>query len=88
MDTVQCVNPKIPALQRDISTLGKDRIKNRISGSKDYTKWAVIMGGSYADGQNGSSIKAECSELYIMLCDTYSYSASNCIPSSLSISQK
>ena len=74
MDTVQCVNPKLPALQRGISTLGKSIIQNRTSGSKDYTKWAVIMGGSYADGLSGSSIKTECSEIYTMLCNTYSYS--------------
>lgn len=32
------------------------------------------MGGSYVEGPNGSSIKTECSEIYTMLCDTYSYS--------------
>lgn len=74
MDTIKCINPKISSTQPTLNIYGREIVQNRNSTNKDYTKWAVILGGSYADGLNGSSIKAECSELYITLSDTYSYS--------------
>lgn len=74
MDTIKCVNPKLSTMQWVSNMHGGEKVQNRTTGSNDHTKWAVILGGSYAGGQNASSIKTECSELYTMLSDRYSYS--------------
>lgn len=74
MDTLKCVNPVSLSSQRSVGDYGNERLQNRSVGEIDTTKWAVIMGGSYVNANGTSSIKTECSEIYTMLCDTYSYS--------------
>lgn len=74
MDTLQCVDPVYLSSHQNIGVYGNKKLRSRNVGAIDSTKWAVIMGGSYSGGSNTSSINTECSEIYTMLCDTYSYS--------------
>lgn len=75
MDTLQCINPISSSYQLNVSSNRRDESQARTSVPKDYTKWAVIMGGGFSGhiSANNPSIWTECSEIYRMLCDKYSY---------------
>ena len=75
MDTLQCINPYSSSLKRKITAEANEQPQVRTSANVDYTKWAVILGGGFTGhtSANNPSIWTECSEIYKMLCDKYSY---------------
>ena len=77
MDTLQCINPILSSSIHDVRTYRRDEFQATTSDSIYTNKWAVIMGGSYTDGTNSSSIFAECSEMYRMLREKYLYPEEN-----------
>lgn len=72
MDTIKCINPKSSTSQRNLKTISCVEEQNSRT-EPDSTKWAVIMGGTYTGGFNAISIWTECSEIYRMLRNLYSY---------------